>query len=192
MSMRCNKQDSGRQRVATHTEARIYYDTLSPLCLAPTPSRRATKTRRCPRRRRRRHRSRCWRSRRRCRTHRRSRRPRASRSERRPRRKSRPPRESCPSPRPMSTARTHHPPPVWPARGGKTPTHCRTPPPRPPSRTRHQSSRPRRSREQCTSGHGRVIDVRLNELFRLVVIRSEGPDEVVDSALDHDGRTPRA
>ena len=103
MSMRCNKQDSGRQRVATHTEARIYYDTLSPLCLAPTPSRRATKTRRCPRRRRRRHRSRCWRSRRRCRTHRRSRRSRASRSERRPRRKSCPPRESCPSPRPMST-----------------------------------------------------------------------------------------
>lgn len=38
--------------------------------------------------------------------------------------------------------------------------------------------------------HGWVIDVRLNELFRLVVLRSEGPDVVVDSALDHDGRTP--
>ena len=43
MSMRCNKQHRGRQRVATHTEARIYSDTLSPLCLAPTPSWRTSR-----------------------------------------------------------------------------------------------------------------------------------------------------
>ena len=186
MSMRCNKQDRGRQRVATHTEARIHSDTLSPLCLAPTPSRRATKTHRCrsdprPRRQRRTRRHRPARQSWRCPA------SRASRSPRRPRRKTLralSPHLTCcnnrpegpapnriasrsapltdrsqgqlrgqPAPRrPMSTARTRHPPPVWPARGGKTPTHCRTRPPRPPSRTRHQSSRPRRSRERCTSG----------------------------------------